>query len=242
MKLLLFLILVLFFAMPVGALPLQGGVSEDIIHPVPDQYRPGQIFDPRSLDQARVDNWVVVPSWAAGKWTRDVEVIQYMDGSQTSRKMRSSTSWGSQIDRNNNVWHCYPLPSVGVGEGPGEKSYSIWTTQTYDPPRADMLRYSGEGLSITVDTASGRIKQVVQSRALKSLTPNPDGTITSNSMESAYDEYGKKTIAFRGMTVYYRTGAFSPRPELYESFVRFLKNNQLSNYIPYSTGAAQGAQ
>lgn len=214
------------------ALPLQGGVSEDIIHPVPEKYRPGQLFDPRSLDQARVDNWVMIPPWVAGSWTRTEELIIYPDGSQVRRQMRSSTSWGSQLDKNNSVWHCYPLPSVGVGEGGGDRCYSIWMTQTYDAPRPDMLRYSGEGMSITVDARTNVIKQVVQSRALKMLTPNPDGTLTSSSSESAYDEFGNRTISFKGMTRYYRTGPFIPREELRESLYNFLQASGLQNYIP----------
>lgn len=225
---------------PVFALPLQGGVSEDVIHPVPDQYRPGQIFDPNSLEKSKVDNWVIVPAWAAGRWTRNVEMIEYADGSRVSRQIQSSTSWGSQVDSANNVWHCYPLPAVGFGQGGGEVSYSIWMTQNYSPPRPDVLSYSGEGMSITVDAKTRRIKQVVQSRALKVLTPNPDGTITSRSTESAYDEFGKRTIAFKGTTVYFKTGPFVPREELRDSFYNYLQSNGMSNYIPRGV-SQQGA-
>lgn len=226
---------------PVSALPLQGGVSEDVIHPVPDQYRPGQIFDPNSLEKSKVDNWVMVPAWAAGRWTRNLEMIEYPDGSRVSRPIQSSTSWGSQVDAANNVWHCYPLPAVGYGEGGGEISYSIWMTQKYSPPRADVLSYSGEGMSITVDARTRRIKQVVQSRALKVLTPNPDGTVTSRSSESAYDEAGKRTIAFKGTTVYFKTGPFVPREELRDSFYNYLQSNGMSSFIPQGV-SLQGAR
>lgn len=244
-KVLLPFLLISFFSMsvieltlpePVLGLPLQGGVSEDVIHPVPDQYRPGQIFDPNSLEKSKVDNWVMVPNWAAGRWTRNVEMIEYADGSRVSRQIQSSTSWGSQIDAANNVWHCYPLPAVGFGQGGGEISYSIWLTQNYSPPRPDVLSYSGEGMSITVDANTRRIKQVVQSRALKVLTPNPDGTITSRSTESAYDELGKRTIGFKGTTVYFKTGPFVPREELRRSFYDYLQANGMSNYIPRGAG------
>jgi hypothetical protein len=233
-KHLLFLLLAFVFLCetPASAIPLQGGVSEDIIHAVPDQYRPGQYFDPDSLEKSQVDHWVPVPAWAAGRWTRNMELIQYPDGNQITRQMTSSTSWGSQVDVNNTVWHCYPLPSVGVGEGGGERCYSIWLTQNYDSPRADMLRYSGEGMSITVDARTGIIKQVVQSRATKTLTPNPDGTITSRSSESAYDEQGHRTIAFKGMTQYFKTGPFVPRPEMRESLYKYLQSNGLGSFIP----------
>jgi hypothetical protein len=226
-------------ANPVAAVPpLLGGVTEDIIQPVPERYRPGQLFDPGTLEKERVDNWILVPKWAAGRWTRTVEVIEYPDGSHVSREMKSSTSWGSQTDRNNNVWHCYPLPSVGVGEGGGERCYSIWMTQKYDPPKFDVLRYRGEGLSITVDARTGIIKQVVQSRAIKTLTPNPDGTLTARSSESAYDEFGHRTVAFRGLTQYFKTGPFVPRPELHESFIHFLKTNGFADFVPLSSGQA----
>ncbi|MDZ4837989.1 MAG: hypothetical protein SGJ27_29755 [Candidatus Melainabacteria bacterium] len=223
-------------APPVVALPLQGGITEDVIQAVPEQYRPGQYFDPRSLEKSKSNFWVPVPTWAAGLWTRTTELIEFPDGHRESKPVKSSTSWGAQTDGMNTVWHCYPLPAVGVGVGGGEKCYSIWMSQNYDPPRADMLRYSGDGMSITVDERTGIIKQVVQSKAIKTLTPNADGTITSSSVEGVYDEFGKRQLAFRGMTRYYRTGNYAPRNDLFPSFVNYLKANGYSDRIP--NGAA----
>jgi hypothetical protein len=237
-----FFLLILLFAVlspPVVAVPLQGGVTEDVIQPVPDNFRPGQVFDPRSLEKAKADFWVPVPVWAAGQWTRTTELIEFPDGHRETKQIQSTTRWGAQIDAQNTVWHCYPLPSVGMGVGGGEKCYSIWMTQNYDPPRGDMLRYSGEGMSITVDAASGIIKQVVQSKAIKTVTPNRDGTITSSSVEGVYDEFGKRQVAFRGMTRYYRTGNYASRPELFSSFVRYLKDNGYSDRIPRAAGVPQ---
>lgn len=225
-------LLLILLAPSVVALPLQGGISEDVIQPVPDQYRPGQVFDPRSLEKAKVDYWVPVPAWCAGNWTRNTELIEFPDGHRETKPVVSHTAWGMQTDCKNTVWHCYPMPAVGVGVGGGEVCYSIWMSQNYDPPRADMLRYSGEGMSITVDQKTGIIKQVVQSKAIKTVTPNPDGTITSRSIEGVYDEFGKRQISFQGTTRYYKTGNYFPRDKLYSSFVRFLQANGYADRIP----------
>lgn len=229
-------LLLLTWAAPyVVAEPLQGGISEDVIQPVPDRFRPGQVFDPRALESERVDSWVPVPAWAAGQWTRNAEAIEFPDGRREIKQVTSSTSWGMLTDSKNTIWHWYALPSVGVGVGGGEKCYSIWTSQIYDPPRPDLFRYSGEGMSITVDAASGMIKQVVQSKAVKTLTPNPDGTLTSNSVEGVYDEHGRRQIFFRGTTRYYLTGRYQPRPQLMPSFVHYLQSNGFADRIPAGT-------
>ncbi len=225
-------LLLISIAPPAVALPLQGGITEDVIQPVPEQYRPGQLFDPRTLEKAKVDFWVPVPAWCAGKWTRNAELIEFPDGHRETKQIVSTTAWGMQVDAKNTVWHCYPMPAVGVGVGEGEICYSIWMSQNYDPPRPDVLRYSGEGMSITVDQKTKIIKQVVQSKAIKTVTPNADGTITSSSVEGVYDEFGKRQVAFRGMTRYYKTGAYAPRNDLYPSFVHYLQNNGYSDRIP----------
>ncbi len=246
--------------------PLLGGVSHfEKIEPLQPEFRPGAVYDDsRASPSAAPDLWYQIPLWSAGSWhaevSRSVEQTDqdeiehrprfgafgnYMNKQATVREethlARHDERWGFQRDRNGGIWQFAKMNYSTRTDGGNSYIISFVRSKSVLKDTASEIQIRYVGTQMNIDARTDRIIASSQVESVQTYTPVDENTRQNVALTRSYDADGKLTGLQKITTMQKRIRPFEIRNRLdgrdmYESFVSYLKRNDLSDLVPAGRG------
>ena len=234
--------------MPSNELLQNGIIHSDRLSTIQMNTNTKDIFDEEKvLNQLpKSRNWFQIPNWLAGDWHRDWELIlNSTDRFDTSinRKFLSETevSYGTQFDKNNDVWELKSLPSFGEINANNYSQYmtkAIITKEEYGDYKNPNYTVKANAITFEINKFTRQIIDIKQYEEIGIMNLIKPGIIRTISSVKWFSKDGMPLYQDQRVEFIFLTKIFSPinkdnnGDDLKADFIRYLKNHNLNNLVP----------
>jgi hypothetical protein len=196
------------FAAPSTASTLFGGVAHsEFVPPVRTRYpmaslsaetpKLGAIEQRTESAPSRKIEWIELPRWMAGKWTKQGDLtVSYTDlrtGATTPMNEWTqdvmTVTWGNQIDGRGNIWHGYVVPSDRDSQSNGRAVK--FTIVSIKPEVASSNQLIGRSHFIVTESLGTQIVDSFQQECLNDYLLLASGEIENHSSNRDFTNEGQ---------------------------------------------------
>lgn len=232
--------------LPADAYTIEGKIEHVETMPAMEQsQRKGAQFDLNAAEEIHPNNhWVQIPAWMAGTWSVREETAvlrQDMRSGSIDRvpfrfKARQEFTYGSQRDRQGNIWHFIGAPYTS-------KTNLSDYDEIHEVKEKEFLTVSNHQVTIRTVvgvirvSSTGRVKDSFQQESITNYAPMEDGYMKLTSSTKTFSDTGKPLHLQENEADIKRVKAFVERDsadnkDLRSLFRHFLTTNGLSNLMP----------
>ncbi|MBK7749233.1 MAG: hypothetical protein IPI39_18505 [Candidatus Obscuribacter sp.] len=144
------------------------------------------------------NKWQMIPHWLAGTWLVRQETAVYQRDYKTGRvsdtprtyRAKQEFFYGSQLDRNGNVWHFNGVPYTSETRLSDYIEYHKVTSKTFQVANANEVRFRTLMTVVRVSPSTETIIKSFQQESITSYKPDGDGQIQLTSSIKAFDDNG----------------------------------------------------
>jgi hypothetical protein len=204
------MMLTVFFAQPLQAQILQGGIEERV-EPLKAGFRVGSEFNEDNLPgNHKLKQWYKLPDWLTGSF--ETKTLKHFGiFGETISKNETTFRRGLQKDKADTVWDAVIIPNYARVKSEGATDIDIFEEYEVLEAPAGKFRCKIKYTAITVDDTTKKILRAEKRTELQELTPLAPDAVLESSQQMRYDQDGKAiTRKPKKLEVkIYRTGPFT---------------------------------
>lgn len=228
------------------AYTIEGKIEHVESLPALDQSeRKGAQYDLTATEEVHPNNnWVQIPSWMAGTWSVREETAVLRQDIRTGNidrvpyrfKARQEFMYGSQKDRQGNIWHFIGAPYTSkTSLSDYDEIHEVKEKEFLSSANHLVIIRSVVGV-IRV-SSSGRVKESFQQESITNYGPDEDGYMKLTSSTKTFSDTGKPLHLQENEARIKRVKAFVERDsydnkDLRNLFKHYLTTHGLSNLLP----------
>jgi hypothetical protein len=150
---------------------------------------------------------------------------------------RHDESWGFQRDRNGGIWQFAKTNYSTRTDGDNSYVISFVRSKSVLKDTSSEIQIRYVGTQMNIDARTNRIISSSQVESVQTYTPIGADGRKNVALTKSFDENGKPTGSQKITTIQKRINPFQIRNQLdgrdmYESFVSYLKRNNLNELVP----------
>jgi hypothetical protein len=216
------------------------------LSPVEPSLSPGAVYDPRNLPGQAPNSirFFRIPQWLAGTWHKDWQTDYYRynfvtkqtDITTRTETARSDGTWGTQADKDGNVWQYDGTPfQTTVDSGSEYVVELVRSSEPVESSGAYFIRRSVD-TQIRVDKATNQIKSVESGEQLTTYLPEQDGLVKRETSAKVFDQSGQPVLLGKSFCYETRIRTFAPQDtfqgkDMKSLFAEFMKRQAETAFL-----------